>query len=89
MNCYLSRNYKGLGSAGNKAKTDMEKIMKDMNFRNVGLPQSISKNTLRHFFTTLFSVIKSVFCMRRGEETDWCCSILLRNTSRSYAVWHI
>ena len=43
MNCYLSRNYKGLGSAGNKAKTDMEKIMKDMNFRNVGLPQSISK----------------------------------------------
>ncbi|WP_302957027.1 galactofuranosyltransferase [Prevotella sp.] len=68
MNCYLSRNYKGLGSAGNKAKTDMEKIMKDMNFRNVGLPQSISKNTLRHFFTTLFSVIKSVFCMRRGDR---------------------
>lgn len=30
-NCkYLSRNYKGLGSAGNKAKTDIEKIMDSM-----------------------------------------------------------
>lgn len=87
MNCYLSRNYKGLGSAGNKAKTDMEKLMKDMNFRNVGLPQSISKNTLRHFFTTLFSVIKSVFCMRRGDRL--VLQYPLRSTSRSYAVWHI
>ena len=68
MNCYLSRNYKGLDSAGNKAKTDMEKIMKDMNFRNVGLSQSISKNVLPHFFITLFSVIKSIFCMKRGDR---------------------
>ena len=27
MNCYLSRNYKGLSSAGNKAKTDIEQFM--------------------------------------------------------------
>ena len=33
MNCYLSRNYKGLSSAGNKAKTDIEQIMKDLSFK--------------------------------------------------------
>ena len=40
MNCYLSRNYKGLSSAGNKAKTDIEQIMEKMSFRNVGLRQT-------------------------------------------------
>lgn len=40
MECYLSRNYKETNSAGNKAKTDMEAIMRAMGLRNVGLPQS-------------------------------------------------
>ena len=41
MNCYLSRNYRGLSSAGNKAKTDIEQIMSDMSFKNVGLKQTV------------------------------------------------
>ena len=43
MNCYLSRNYKGLSSAGNKAKTDIEQIMKDLSFKNVGLKQTTAQ----------------------------------------------
>lgn len=44
MNCYLSRSYKGLSSAGNKAKTDIEQIMKDLSFINVGLKQTTYRN---------------------------------------------
>jgi hypothetical protein len=35
MNCFLSRNYKGLSNAGNKAKTDIENIMEKMGFKNI------------------------------------------------------
>ena len=48
MNCYLSRNYKGLSSAGNKAKTDIEQIMKDLSFKNVGLKQTTYRNKVFH-----------------------------------------
>ena len=41
MNCYLSRNYKGTASAGNKAKTDIERIMSEAGFKNVGLKQTV------------------------------------------------
>ena len=30
MICYLSRNYRGVDNAGNKAKTDIEQIMSRM-----------------------------------------------------------
>ena len=49
MNCYLSRNYKGLSSAGNKAKTDIEQIMKDLSFINVGLKQTTYRNKVLSF----------------------------------------
>lgn len=49
MECYLSRNYKETNSAGNKAKTDMEAIMRAMGLRNVGLPQSRYRDPVRHF----------------------------------------
>jgi len=67
MICYLSRNYKGLGSAGNKAKTDIERIMQDMGFKNVGLPQSTSDNKVAHFTLTLAGVLKAPFCISRGD----------------------
>ena len=57
MNCYLSRNYKGLSSAGNKAKTDIERIMEDMSFRNVGLQQTTYTNEILSFLTTLTGVL--------------------------------
>ena len=67
-NCkYLSRNYKGLGSAGNKAKTDIEKIMDSMGLGNAGLRQTTYNNKLAHFFLTLAGVIKSPFSLKRGD----------------------
>lgn len=67
MICYLSRNYRGVDSAGNKAKTDIEQIMESHGFRNVGLKQSRHKNVLVAFCYTLFSVIKGVFCLHKGD----------------------
>ena len=53
MNCYLSRNYKGLSSAGNKAKSDIEQIMSEFSFRNVGLKQTTYHNSILAFAVTL------------------------------------
>lgn len=72
-NCkYLSRNYKGLGSAGNKAKTDIEKIMDSMGLGNAGLRQTTYNNKLAHFFLTLAGVIKSPFSMKQWLESHGC-----------------
>ena len=67
MNCYLSRNYKGLSSAGNKAKTDIEQIMKDLSFKNVGLKQTTYRNKVLSFLVTLAGVLKAPFCLHRGD----------------------
>lgn len=68
MNCYLSRNYKRLSSAGNKAKTDIERIMEDMSFKNVGLKQTTYTNEVLSFLVTLIGVLKSPFCLTGGDK---------------------
>lgn len=68
MNCYLSRNYKGLSSAGNKAKTDIEQIMENMSFKNVGLRQTTYTNAILAFFSTLGGVLKAPFSLRKGDN---------------------
>lgn len=67
MNCYLARDYKGTLSAGNKARTDIESIMTDMGYRNLGLSQSVSKGGLKHFFRNLAGVIKECAMIRKGD----------------------
>jgi hypothetical protein len=67
MNCYLSRNYKGLSSAGNKAKTDIEAIMVSMGFRNVGLRQTASTNEVYSFLRTLTGVLVAPFRLHKGD----------------------
>ena len=67
MICYLSRNYKDTDSAGNKAKTDIEKTLAAMGCRNVGLPMSVSANPVTHFLLTLASVLKAPLCLHRGD----------------------
>lgn len=67
MNCYISRNYKGTSSAGNKAKTDVEKIMESMAFRNIGLSQTISRNQVYSFFRTLAGVIVAPHRLHKGD----------------------
>lgn len=67
MNYYLSRNYRTLSSAGNKAKTDIEAALSEIGFRPAGLKQSLHKNPVLHFLYTLCSVIKGPFTLRRGD----------------------
>ena len=68
MNCYLSRNYKGTSSAGNKAKTDIEAIMSQMQYKNVGLQQTTYRNSIIAFLYTLIGVLKSPFCLHKGDS---------------------
>lgn len=67
MNCYLSRNYRGLSSAGNKAKTDIEQIMCNLSFKNVGLRQTTYSNKILAFAVTLLGVLKAPFCLHKGD----------------------
>lgn len=68
MNCYLSRNYKGLSSAGNKAKTDIEQIMEEMSFKNAGLKQTTYTNKVLSFLATLCGVLKAPFSLHKGDR---------------------
>jgi len=65
--CYFSKNYTGTGSGGNKAKTDMEKIMDNLGFINVGLKQTTYKNKIIGFILTLLGVIKAIFTIRKDD----------------------
>ena len=67
MNCYLSRNYKGTSSAGNKAKTDIEQIMAESGFKNVGFKQTTYTNPILAFFTVLFGVLKAPFYLHSSD----------------------
>ena len=67
MNCFLSRNYRGLSNAGNKAKTDIENIMEKMSFRNIGLKRTFYDHTLTAFFLNLFGVLKAPFHLHKGD----------------------
>ena len=68
MICYISRNYRGLSSAGNKAKTDIEQIMDNLSFKNIGLKQTTYNNKIVSFFMTLTGVLKSPFFMHKGDR---------------------
>lgn len=67
-NCYLSRNYKGVDGAGNKAKTDIERIMEENGYVNVGLRQTRYTNTILAFLVTLAGVLKLPFSLRKGDR---------------------
>lgn len=64
---YLSKNYKEINGAGNKAKTDIEQIMQELGYLNAGLPQSFSKNKIVGFFLTLIGVLKVPFMVSKGD----------------------
>lgn len=67
MNIYISRCYANLTTAGNKAKTDIEQIMTEEGFYNVGLPQRIALGKLGIFFYNLGSILSAMCKMRRGD----------------------
>lgn len=68
MNRYLSRNYKGVSSAGNKAKTDIEQIMSAAGFRNAGFRQTTFTNSLLAFLATLAGVLKAPFSLHGSDN---------------------
>lgn len=67
MNCYLSRNYRGISSAGNKAKTDIERLMFEAGFKNVGLKQTVYTNPVLAFLSTLAGVLKAPFGLHASD----------------------
>lgn len=67
MNYYISKNYRHLGSGGDKAKTDIESILSLNGFINAGLPQGRSQNAVKAYFTTLFSVLKGVSALKKDD----------------------
>lgn len=68
MNLYLSRNYRGTNSAGNKAKIDIECIMRNLGFKNVGLPQTTFNNKVLHFLFNLMGVLIAPISIKQGDN---------------------
>lgn len=67
MLCYISRNYRNTDTAGNKAKTDYEKILAGLGARNIGLPTTSFRAKPVEFAVNLAGVAKALFTMRRGD----------------------
>lgn len=67
MNCFLSRNYKGVSSAGNKAKIDIENTMEKMGFKNIGIRRTYSRNSIVAFILTLCGVLKVFFSIHKND----------------------
>ena len=65
---YLSKNYRNITSAGNKAKTDVEKILSDSGYKNAGLAQTVFSNNIIGFFVTLVGVF-TVFFKISADDT--------------------
>ena len=64
---YLSKNYNVLDSAGNKAKTDIEKILAELGYKNAGLARTTYSNKAMGFIITLLSVLKVFFTVSSGN----------------------
>lgn len=64
---YLSKNYNNTAIAGNKAKTDIEKILFDCGYKNAGLPQTNYSNKVLGFLVTLVSVLKVFFTVSAND----------------------
>ncbi len=65
--CYISRNYRAMDKAGNKAKTDNEETLKQMGAINLGLRRTEYNNKVVTFFLDLIGVVRSCFAMHRGD----------------------
>lgn len=65
--CYITRDYRDLNTAGNKAKTDIEQILAGMGAINIGLRRTVGSNAFIHFLRNLLGVVKAMFLLRRGD----------------------
>lgn len=67
MNCYLSRDYRSTAYAGTKAKTDIEQIMENLGFKNIGRAQTRYKGVVTAFFATLASMATAPLHLNKGD----------------------
>ncbi|RRC98732.1 galactofuranosyltransferase [Prevotella sp. OH937_COT-195] len=65
--CYVSRNYKGRHSAGNKAKGDYEDILAQTGAHNLGLRRTYCKERIAAFFTDLAGIVTYALSVRKGD----------------------
>ena len=80
--CYISRTYYNQTSAGNKAKTDYEKVLHSMGAASIGLPCKIDNNKFLAFLyggTNRRKICKNSFI---GANI-----VFLRKTAKFLAVF--
>lgn len=65
--CYISRNYRNLNGAGNKAKTDNEDTLREMGAVNLGLARSFHKSKIATFLLDLAGIVRYLFAVRPGD----------------------
>uniref|UniRef100_A0AB33J1L7 Sugar transferase n=1 Tax=Prevotella sp. GTC17254 TaxID=3236794 RepID=A0AB33J1L7_9BACT len=65
--CYISRNYRGIESSGNKAKTDNEETLADLNAYNLGLPTTYYNSKILTFCLNLIGILRMVCTLRSGD----------------------
>src|SRR5690625_233756 len=65
--CYVSRCYPHNLSGGFKAKMDIESIMEQNNFHNLGLEQKTNSNKIYAFFYNLLSILKAVISVKEND----------------------
>ena len=96
--CYISRNYRGTGSAGNKAKTDNEDTLAAAGATNLGLRRSFHRNKVVTFFLDLAGVLRFVFAVREGDVVllqypvkkyfSFLCRVARSRKAQSVALIH-
>ncbi len=67
MYCYFSKNYNHLDNAGNKAKTDIETVMEQSGYTNIGRQHTVVHNKIAGFLITLAGMLKTVRAIRPGD----------------------
>lgn len=67
MKVYISHNYRNLTSAGNKAKSDVEDILADEGFVNIGLKRSYRSGKVAAYFLNLAGILKASAKLRKGD----------------------
>jgi len=50
-----------------KAKTDVDTLLKEMGYRNVGIDQPATTGGAGKFFLTMFGALKAPFCLHKGD----------------------
>lgn len=96
--CYITRNYRNLNGAGNKAKTDNEDTLKELGATNLGLRRTFYAGKIVTFFIDLTGIVKYVFCIRRDDFVllqypvkkyfSFLCNVARLRGARTIALIH-